>query len=352
MKKTIIFFLFFALLTPYVTFADSQSGVDIGAYNACVTSCRSGVSSLFNSAADCAGKCVSKINTTPPANPAPAATNQPAAPTQSTISASTPTCVSDEKATPVGMPDSAGKCPEGSSCVVGGRACSASSPNLTYVPLEPLPGQNTNGQTNFCQLINLIFKLLIYLGGMVAVLFLVLGGITYMISEVVNKKDFARRRIQAAVWGLLLLLSSYIILNTINPQLVTACNILNPSTAVGIATAPAQDQTAALRNACQTANGKNGVVYETGTNIQVGTGVLGLSLLVSPIGPLYAATLKLLGKDILTSVNPLDNVPATCAGSYLANSGAYTCKDIAPGELCLLPINNPVWGVPVLGQTE
>ena len=47
---------------------------------------------------------------------------------------------------------------------------------------------------------------------------LVWGGIIYMTSEVMDKRDLARKRIQAAVWGLVLLLGAYIILNTINPR--------------------------------------------------------------------------------------------------------------------------------------
>jgi hypothetical protein len=41
-----------------------------------------------------------------------------------------------------------------------------------------------------------------------------------MVSEVVDKKSAARRRIVAAFFGLVLIVSSWLILNTINPQLV------------------------------------------------------------------------------------------------------------------------------------
>jgi hypothetical protein len=101
--------------------------------------------------------------------------------------------------------------------------------NLPYTPLEPIPGQPTDSKANFCSLLNTLFTILIYLGGMLAVLFLVLGGITYMVSEVVDKRSAARERIKAALWGLLLLLMSWIILNTINPQLVGACKMVTPT---------------------------------------------------------------------------------------------------------------------------
>ncbi len=101
--------------------------------------------------------------------------------------------------------------------------------NLPYTLLEPIPGQPQNSNPTFCALLNTLFTVLIYLGGMIAVLFLVLGGITYMVSEVVDKRSAARERIKAALWGLLLLLMSWIILNTINPQLIGACNMVTPT---------------------------------------------------------------------------------------------------------------------------
>jgi hypothetical protein len=103
--------------------------------------------------------------------------------------------------------------------------------NLTYTPLEPLPGVNlttSGGGVDLESLINSLFKILLALGAMTAVAMLVFSGVTYMVSDVVNKKNEARKRIQNAVFGLLLLIGAYLILNTINPQLV---NFVNPAPA-------------------------------------------------------------------------------------------------------------------------
>lgn len=107
--------------------------------------------------------------------------------------------------------------------------------NIKYVPLEPL-SSNPYQQPpqNFCDMLNLLFRVFIYVGGMLAVLYLVIGGITYMVSEVVDKRSKARSRIRAAIYGLLILLCSWIILNTINPQLVNSCNLLAPANATGV----------------------------------------------------------------------------------------------------------------------
>jgi hypothetical protein len=134
-------------------------------------------------------------------------------------------------------------CPAGASSynANGTVATQGVNGNLSYTPLEPL---TTSGTTpnSFCGILNLIFKILIYLGGMVAVLFLVLGGITYMVSEVVTKRSKARERIKAAVWGLLILLCSYIILYTVNPALTTSCNVLGSANALGVLNSPTTPQ--------------------------------------------------------------------------------------------------------------
>ncbi len=100
----------------------------------------------------------------------------------------------------------------------------ASSQKITYIPLEPLPGQTlSNGvyTGNFSQLVGLFFNILLSLGAMVAVVTLVFGGITYMVSEIADKKSEAKRRIQTALLGLFLLLTCWLILHEINPNLTT-----------------------------------------------------------------------------------------------------------------------------------
>ncbi len=114
---------------------------------------------------------------------------------------------------------------------------------LEYTPLEPIPGINQSGTADFPTFLKGIFTILLSIGGILAVGLLVYGGIVYMTSEISNKKSEAKRRIQAAVWGLLLLISSYLILNTINPQLLEF-KFLNPSTTPSnITTAQSQTTT-------------------------------------------------------------------------------------------------------------
>jgi hypothetical protein len=120
---------------------------------------------------------------------------------------------------------------------------------LEYTPLEPIPGINQSGTADFPTFLKGIFTILLSIGGILAVGLLVYGGIVYMTSEISNKKSEAKRRIQAAVWGLLLLISSYLILNTINPQLLEF-KFLNPGNTTAQNNTPAaQSQTPSVISA-------------------------------------------------------------------------------------------------------
>ncbi|MDQ5955117.1 MAG: hypothetical protein QG621_120, partial [Patescibacteria group bacterium] len=104
--------------------------------------------------------------------------------------------------------------------------------DISYTPLEPLPGlaQYETGNANFGQLLSMVFKLLIILAALIAVGSFVYAGISYMVSDVPLVKFDASKRLQAAFLGLAILLGSWIILFTINPQLVSFNGALNPVT--------------------------------------------------------------------------------------------------------------------------
>ena len=101
--------------------------------------------------------------------------------------------------------------------------------NLGYTPLEPIPGltQDQNGNNNYLvspnnlhNIIDAIFKIMITVGALFAVLMLTVGGIQYMISGSAGEKNIGIKRAQAALWGIVLLAASYLILNTVNPKLL------------------------------------------------------------------------------------------------------------------------------------
>jgi hypothetical protein len=62
------------------------------------------------------------------------------------------------------------------------------------------------------------------IGGILAVLMIVMGGIYYSVSGAVDKKSEGKDMITSALLGLLILLGSYVILQTVNPVLTTLKN--------------------------------------------------------------------------------------------------------------------------------
>ncbi len=74
-------------------------------------------------------------------------------------------------------------------------------------------------QGNFEQYINLLYKMSISIAALLAVVKIVIAGAKYMLSDVVTNKSDAKKDIQGALLGLLLILGAVIILNTINPAL-------------------------------------------------------------------------------------------------------------------------------------
>ncbi len=107
------------------------------------------------------------------------------------------------------------------SCVMFGLASCALAYDGHYVPLvNGFPQVIPNVPTNtFAGFFNFLVKMIIGLTGILAVLMIVLGGIQYVSTDSWNDKDSGKKRIQAAVGGLVLALSSYLILNTIDPSL-------------------------------------------------------------------------------------------------------------------------------------
>jgi len=68
--------------------------------------------------------------------------------------------------------------------------------------------------------LSLLFKTLIVLAGGIAVLIIVVSGLQYILSEVPGIKSSSKGRITEALVGLVLALSAWLILNTINPDLI------------------------------------------------------------------------------------------------------------------------------------
>jgi hypothetical protein len=92
--------------------------------------------------------------------------------------------------------------------------------NCKYVPLEPLSLLDESGTTSFAGFISSLFKVLFAVSGLLAVVMLTFGGIEYMVSDIAHRKNEGLARAQAAVYGILILAGSWLLLHTINPELL------------------------------------------------------------------------------------------------------------------------------------
>lgn len=91
----------------------------------------------------------------------------------------------------------------------------------TYTPLVTLPGVTTAGKpTNPVEMIKGFYGLAIGIGSVIAVAMIIIAGFKYMYQESISGKSGAKEQITNAFIGLLVILASYIILRTINADLV------------------------------------------------------------------------------------------------------------------------------------
>lgn len=97
-------------------------------------------------------------------------------------------------------------------------------------PLEaPLPGGPSTTQAFFPDYVKFIFQFILGIAGIIALGALISGGIRYLTSAGnPTKLSDAQGQILAAFWGLLILLASFMILKTINPELVKLSFVREP----------------------------------------------------------------------------------------------------------------------------
>ncbi len=91
-----------------------------------------------------------------------------------------------------------------------------------YTVLAPLPGigDPATGKTDLQKYLPAAFKLGIGIAAALAFVMITLGGITYATSDAVFQKSQGKEWITNAIWGLLLVIGAWVILNTINPKIL------------------------------------------------------------------------------------------------------------------------------------
>lgn len=98
-----------------------------------------------------------------------------------------------------------------------------------YKLLAPFPGFETfetdpeKNKCAFADYFNIFIKIFIGICAVLAMVYIIIGGMEYMTSELPSGKGNGKGTIVNAVLGLILALGSYAILNTLNPRLLEVC---------------------------------------------------------------------------------------------------------------------------------
>jgi len=107
-----------------------------------------------------------------------------------------------------------------------------------YQPLVGIPGVSES-QLNFNTYINQLYFLSISIAALLAVIKIIIGGVKWMLTDIVTSKSDAKNDIRSALVGLVLIVSAVLILETINPQLRNL-NVLEGAPAITLPTSGQQ----------------------------------------------------------------------------------------------------------------
>ncbi|MEN9614536.1 MAG: hypothetical protein RLZZ347_843 [Candidatus Parcubacteria bacterium] len=91
---------------------------------------------------------------------------------------------------------------------------------INYVPLQPLPDQ-PQGNSDFKTYLVYAFKAGISVAGILSVLMLVIAGFQYATTDAFTGKEESKAKMTNVFAGLILILVSYILLNTVNKDTVS-----------------------------------------------------------------------------------------------------------------------------------
>lgn len=85
--------------------------------------------------------------------------------------------------------------------------------------LVTIPGYEAGG--GFQSFINVVYGLSISIAALLAVVKIVIAGVKWMLSDVVTSKAEAKKDIQSALFGLIIIISAVLVISLINPEIVS-----------------------------------------------------------------------------------------------------------------------------------
>lgn len=127
----------------------------------------------------------------------------------------------------------------------------AGNSDTIYIPLAPIPGlpgvidtlPTNDNPCPFGNYVNILIKIILGIGAVLAMVMIVKGGIEYMTTELISSKEAGRETVTNAILGLIIALGSVLILNTVNPRLLNVCLDKLPEATIVIKGPDAGDDT-------------------------------------------------------------------------------------------------------------
>lgn len=106
-----------------------------------------------------------------------------------------------------------------------------------FIPLVGIPGFQGGTSVTLNTFVNQLFLTCIAIAALLAVVKLVIAGFKYMLTDVVTSKEDAKNDIKGALFGLLVVASTVLILSTINED-ITEFSIVNQFGGISISGTP------------------------------------------------------------------------------------------------------------------
>lgn len=210
----------------------------------------------------------------------------------------------------------------------------------SYTPLAPLPGTfvgSTGSETtNVSLYLSGAIKLLVALGAALAVLFAIIGGTQYVAAGITpDAKSGAKERIEHSLIGLAIILTSYLVLSSINPNLVRL-NFKLPQ----IGTTPVQQyqQTGggSISSSCPNPNDTSSACCPPGVSCVACSGCSAVASSGIPSKPCGSGYVCFLNATLLSKIKNISGVsdwriteswPPTVAHKSLCHQNG-TCADL------------------------
>lgn len=128
-----------------------------------------------------------------------------------------------------------------------------------FVPLAPIPGLTDSGtigsivkSADLANFFNNLYKYLIGVAAVLAVIEIIWGGILYSTTDSVGNKEEGKEKIRMAIYGLILVLSPVLVFSIINPSIL---NLSVSLPEIKTLTTPAQTDTVLPEGTAVFANG-------------------------------------------------------------------------------------------------